>query len=51
MYVGRRMRAASESVLCVTLTLLPECACAAPTALKLGVRLLVYKANLSRDTE
>jgi hypothetical protein len=35
----------------VTLTLLPECASATATALKLGVRLLVYKVTLSRDTE
>ena len=45
------MPAASESVLYVTLTLLPECARATATELKLGVRLVVYKVNLSRYTE
>jgi hypothetical protein len=49
--VGRRMPAASESVLYMTLTLLPECASATVTVLKLGVRLGVYKVTLSRDTE
>jgi hypothetical protein len=45
------MPAASESVLYMTLTLLPECASATATALSFGVLLLVYKVNLSRDTE